>query len=60
MRTDQSDLDTFGEFFVNNTIDKGLDRLYALRNSKIQSPSIEEIRNQLSNLSEDEFKVVED
>jgi len=59
MRTDQSDLETFGEFFVNNTIDKGLDRLYALRNNKIQSPSTEELRNQLSKLSEDEFKVVE-
>ena len=59
MRTDQSNLDTFGKFFVNNTIDKGLDRVYVLRNNKIQSPRTEELRNQLSKLSEDEFKVVE-
>ena len=59
MAIDKNDLEIFGEFFVNNTIDKGLDRLYALRDNKLKSSSTQELRIRLSNLSEEEFKVVE-
>ena len=51
-------LDKFGQFFIENMIDKGIEKYYGLAKGEYNAPSLQTLQNQLSKFNPSELEVI--